>query len=177
MRTPESRTLVFAVGVLVVGGNALVLDPASAPGVAQGMIGALALVAALHVAGRRAPGARWTSPFDTGIGGRNAPAEADETARIRARFAGRRLPLDDAGTALPPETLRLLQPLIADVAARRGPAVSPLTRAVYEADPTMQPSRWTTSRPAPATVAEIVHAVLDDLDRLDAPLSDPESRS
>lgn len=177
MTDPRARTFVLAVGLLAVGGLVVFLSPRSATVVLQRVVGGLAVIAALHVVASNAPAVLWSSPFDRGPEPEPDP-DVDEAEWIRARLAGRRVRLGDDGAALPPETLRLLRPLIEEhltrgssashsgaAAARRRSRLSPLTRAVLAADATMQPGWWTTVRPDEHAVAELVHHVLDDLER------------
>ena len=79
---------------------------------------------------------------------------------------------------MPPATLRLLKPLIASAldldpddephqGSARGP-VSPLTWAVLTSEPLQRPYWFRTLRPDEREVAQTVHCVLDELDRLKA---------
>jgi len=105
---------------------------------------------------------------------------SDEVDRIHSTLSGRRVPVEN-GPPLPPETLRLLQPVIRSTLEREGidptdegslesarVRLSPLTRAVLAGEPSKHPGWFRTLRPDARQVAGIVHSVLDDLDRFDA---------
>lgn len=187
MTDPRPRTFVLAVGLVLVGGMMVFLSPRSVIVVLQWVAGGLAAVAALHVFRHNAPAVWWTSSFDRQVDPIVVPEE-DETEWIRARLAGRRVRIGGGQVAVPPETLRLLRPLIEECVSRHGGdasthatsnslkgALSPLTRAVLHSDPTMQPGWWGTVRPDKHAVAAIVHHVLDDLKDIEALVSPKNS--
>lgn len=100
--------------------------------------------------------------------------------RIRSKLSGRRQPISN-GPPVPPEALRLLQPLIRVALEREGldpgdeahretarALLSPLTWAVLTSEPLRGPPWYRTRRRAERQVADVVHRVFDDLDRLAA---------
>jgi len=187
MTDPRPRTFVLAVGLVLVGGMMLFLSPRSVIVVLQWVAGGLAAVAALHVFTHNSPSVWWTSSFDREVDPIVVPEE-DETEWIRARLAGRRVRIGGGRVAVPPETLRLLRPLIEECISRNGggsieraapdsvrAALSPLTLAVLRSDPTMRPGWWGTVRPDEHAVAAIVHHVLDDLKDIEALASPTKS--
>lgn len=168
MTHQRPRTFVLASGLFLVGGVSVFFWPLSAIIVMKWLVGSLAVVTTLHVVTHTAPPVAWTSPFDRN-GDQIGTPEVDEVEWIRARLAGRRIRIGGDAVAVPPETLRLLRPLVEACLARQGGAgLSPLARAVLHGDPTIRPGRWETIRPDTRAVAEIVHRVLDELERIDA---------
>lgn len=120
----------------------------------------------------------WMSPFNRlARTGDDAPASA-EIDRLRSALAGRRQRIGH-GPPVPPEVLRLLKPLItmaleregldpdddADVEAARD-LLTPLTRAVLTSEEVTWPRWFRTVRADEHAAADVVHAVLDDLERI-----------
>ncbi len=187
MTDPRPRSFVLVAGLVLIGGTIVFFSPRSVMIVLQWVVGGLAAVAALHVVRQNAPSVWWTSPFDREAD-RVDLTEVDEAAWIRARLGGRRVRIGDGEAAVPPETLRLLRPLIEECLSRAvgdlrapstpaalGGGLSPLTSAVLHSDPTMQPGWWGTVGPDEHGVAEIVHHVLDELEEIDT--TAPSSKS
>ena len=138
----------------------------------------IAAAVALYALGVAAPRAWWTSPFERMRRGKRDALGADEVTAIRASLSGRRQRLRD-GPLMPAEALRLLRPLILLALERQGldmddecaveaapPLVAPMTWAILKSDPLPWPRWHQTRRPNERDVAEVVHTVLDDLDRL-----------
>lgn len=164
--------LAVAAGTLVVGGILTLIWPARAGDVLRLVLGALAVAAALHALGANVPVGGVDGWVRSPFGRRRATAPAprsDETARLRARLLGRRQAVP-GGPWLPPDTLRLLRPLIAAAIRRRGMTgpPSPATRGVLQTEPLAFPDWRLTRRADPRRTAEAVLALLDDLDRPDA---------
>jgi hypothetical protein len=125
---------------------------------------------------------KWLSPFGRPIRlerGGNGP---DDIESIRSRLAGWRQPIQ-FGPPMPPDILRLLKPLIR-AALDLGPddeppsasaraLVSPLTWAVLTSDPPTNHYWFQRLPPDRRVVAEAVHSVLDELDRLTAGTGSP----
>lgn len=163
----------IAAAAVVIAGLLIVLAPQHAPSIVRLGLVTVAAAAGLYTLAQRAPPAWWLSPFEQL---RTTPArvESDEIGWIRAKLSAPRQRLAD-GTPLPPETVRLLQPLIESALQREGidPAdrhaagrmLSSQTRAVLTWHP---PKRrlGLSLRSDPRATADIVHAVLNDLERL-----------
>jgi len=154
---------------VVLGGLLLIGSPRHLPSVAQLVVATLAaaggLVASLRLTGH----AIFMSPFNRGDRPGGAGEVRTEIDRIRARLSGRRVVVAP-GILLPPEVIRLLQPLIAETAERAGVALDrlpPRSRAVvrYASPEGGGPARG--RRPNKVAAAAMVHAVLDELERLD----------
>ena len=166
----EPRRL--AAATLALGGFLVALYPGHSARLLRIVIVAAAAGAALLVVHNRAARAWWTSPFTVGRRNRLSRRRSPELDAIAAKFGGRRQPvLPDA--ALPAETIRLLRPLAAAALERSrrgttGADVSALTRALPDLEPQVWPRWFQTRSPDPRRVSELVHLVLDDLDRLDA---------
>lgn len=162
----------IAAAAVVIAGLLIVLAPQHAPSIVRLALVTVAAAAGLYALAMRAPPAWWVSPFEhlRMTAGR---AESDEIGWIRAKLSAPRQRMAD-GTPLPPETVRLLQPLIESALQREGIApaeaaagrlLSPRTRAVL----TWQPPKrrlGLSLRADPRATADIVHAVLNDLERL-----------
>ncbi|NNM34533.1 MAG: hypothetical protein HKO53_15750 [Gemmatimonadetes bacterium] len=161
-----------AAATLVLGGLLVALFPGLSARVIRIVIVAGAAGTALFVLRTQAARAWWTSPFNVVRHRPNAPGSSPELDRVAAKFEGRRQPVP-GGTALPPETIRLLRPLVVAAMARhRGPGadaeLSALTRALPELEPQVWPRWFQTRSPGPTRVAQAVHQVLDDIDRMEA---------
>lgn len=167
----------IAAAATVIGGALIMLLPQHALSITGLTIATIAAAAGLYTLAVNAPPAWWRSPFD-GSGHGRRPEETDEIERIRVRLSGRRQRIA-RDTALPPEALRLLQPLVnvaleragidtddeQSAATTRG-LVSPLTWAVHTTEVLERPGWTATVRPDARHAADVVHRVLDDLDRL-----------
>lgn len=127
---------------------------------------------------------KWLSPFSrsahrTRLGHRSRVLEL-----IRARISDRRQAVQGA-EPMPPSILRRLRALIAatldldprDPAGLRSARarLSPFTYAVLTAEPLDRPSWLRTHRPDPPEVAKAVHRVLDELERLAARATYPQT--
>lgn len=159
-----------AAAALLIGGALVVAMPRQATSVVQLVLLTIAAATVLHAVGSIVP--EWTatvwSPFDRRVRRAADTSGSAEIGRIRARMSGRRQRIAD-GRWLPPETLRLLQPLISVALEREGLGrirPSSLTRAVLTTAPLPRSGWIRTSRPDVRQVAALVHAVLDDLDSL-----------
>ena len=182
------RPVDVAAGALLLGGLLVVAVPQHAGTIVRIVAVTFAAIAALYVVTVHVPEWRatwWRSPFNRTDQRRRPQPRSEELKRIRASMAGRRVPLEN-GSPLPPETLRLLQPLIRVALEREGHSatsehalnrLSPVTRSVLDIDPRRHQPWYRTRRPDEREVAEAVHAVLDDLDRLrtDHPNADDAS--
>ena len=162
----------IAAAAVVIAGLLIVLAPQHAASIVRLTFVTVAAAAGLYALAIRAPPAWWVSPFEP-LHTTPGRAESDEIGWIRAKLAAPRQRLAD-GTQLPPETVRLLQPLIESALEREGidaagvaadRLLSPQSRAVL----TWQPPKrrlGLSLRPDPRAAADTVHAVLNDLDRL-----------
>lgn len=168
---------------LVLGGLLVALSPDLMARVVRIVVAAGAGAAALFVLRTEAARAWWTSPFNVGRRRREKPpGSSPELDAIAAKFRGRRQPVP-GGVPLPPETIRLLRPLAASALERQRPeSGSPrddsplwaLTRALPDLEPRVWPRWFQTRSPDVKRVAEAVHEVLDDLDRLEARSHQPD---
>lgn len=175
------RTLRFgnlAAAAVLIGGVLVAVLPQYAMSVVQLVIVTVATAAALYALIAIVPVTWWRSPFDrSGRPGRKLRG-SDELDLIRSKLSGRRHPIEN-GRPLPPGALHLMKPLIRvalerenvdpDAEAHRASAralLSPLTWAIFTSDPSRRPHWFRTFRSKEREVADIVHAVLDDLDRL-----------
>jgi hypothetical protein len=167
----------IAAAAIVIGGALVVMLPQHAVSIAGLVIVTIAAAAGLYALAVNAPPAWWRSPFDV-FGGDHRPDEAHDIDRLRSGLSGRRQRIA-RDTALPPGTLRLLQPLIQvalerdsidtgdeQSVARARTRVSPLTWAVLTTEPMERPGWIRTVRPDARHVADVVHRVLDELERL-----------
>jgi hypothetical protein len=165
-----------AAAALFIGGVLVVLFPEAVASVARLVVVTIAATAGLYALAVNSPPA-WGSPFLRGAR-RRGGGSAGEVAWIRARLAGWRL---RAGPAppMPREVLRMLRPLIVTALQRQGidandaadrtaarQLLSPLSWAVLTGDPGGRLAGLPTHPPDRRRVAEVVHRVLDDLDRL-----------
>jgi hypothetical protein len=176
------RPASVAAAALVIGGVLLLAFPGHALGIVQLVLVTAAAATGLYALAVNVPPTGWMSPFkwmSPFVGAvrmeRVTPA-SQELASIRAKLSGRRLRAS-GGPALPPETLRLLKPLIrstldldpaGDVVPREAAVrLSPLTRAILACDVPTDLGWLATVRPDEHEVADAVHRVLDELDRLE----------
>jgi hypothetical protein len=168
----------IASAALVLGGLLLILRPQYAVSIVQLVLVTIAAAAGLFALAVNAPAAWWLSPFDGTFRTARRRRGYDETDRIRATMAGRRQEFPH-GPALPPETVRLLQPLIRATLQREGldPAdresretaramLSPLSYGVLMSDARKRPAWYRMLPPDERSTADVVRRVLDDLDRL-----------
>jgi len=182
-----------AAGALVIGGMLAVWLPRFGVSIVQLVIVTVAAAAALHTLAVGVPQwsatGWWLSPFDRTRAPGSERQGRGELDRIRARLSGRRQRVP-GGDPMPPEVLRLLQPLIRFALERQGldlrseahrsaarRLLSPLTWAVLEAEPLRQPYGLRTLWPNRRQVAASVHAVLDDLERTSLAPSDGAPRA
>lgn len=173
-----------AAAALVIAGAAVVLVPRHAPTIARVLVVGVAAAAAIHALVASAPPTWWPSPFDRGMPDDGEEEGPDELAWIRGSMARRRQRIG-YGPPVPPDTLRLLKPLVeaalqregldvadgaerADRAERESVRVllSPLTWSILTADPMARPGWFRTVRSDQREVAGVVHAVLDELEGL-----------
>ena len=174
---PAANTIA---ATLLIGGALLVLLPERAVAILQLMLASVAVAAAVHVLVIVVPewsgGLSW-SPFAGGRRPEVQVTESKEVDRIRAMLSGRRQKLGH-GSAVPPETVHLLTPVIRSALEREGldpddpdrsevarAAVSPLTWSVLRTEPQNWLPWYRGRRASDAATAEVVHHVLDDLER------------
>jgi hypothetical protein len=168
----------IAAGALVLGGVLIVVLPQHALSIVRLAIVTVAAAAGLYALAVQAPSTWWMSPFDRRVRRERKSHGSNEMRWIRSRLAGPRKRIDD-GPSLPADAVRLLQPLIRAGLEREGldPAdesylasarglLSPPTWAVLTHDPLERPRWFRTLWPDERATAEIVHSVLDDIDRL-----------
>lgn len=184
-RVLRPGTLVAA--AVAIGGAVLLLLPHHAWSVGRLVVLTIAAGMALRALAVNAPPTWWLSPFDRPLT-RPRGAGGDETAWIRTTLSGRRQRITE-GQALPPESLRQIQPLLRMTLARAGVdpddvtaqsrVLSPLAQAVLTAEPLRTPVGWRTVRPDPVAAAGLLHSLLDEIERLadpTLPIPDLESR-
>ena len=177
-----------AAAAVLIGGVLIVALPQHALTIVQLVIvttavsvGVYALAVNVHPTGWISP-FKWLSPFSRTAHQGRLGHRSDELDWIRAKLSGRRQHLENA-PPMPPPILRQLKPLIAAaldldlgdeprLASARG-RVSPLTFSVLTSEPLDRPSWFRMLPPNEREVAETVHRVLDDLDRLNSGNSPP----
>jgi hypothetical protein len=172
-----------AAAAVLIGAVVVIVMPQHAMSVVQLVAVTVAAACGLYALSVRVPPTgwmspfRWMSPFDRTAAQGWQGHRSDEVDLIRSKLSGRRQRVE-GGPPTPPEVLRLVQPLIraaldldpgddAGLASARA-LVSPLTWAVLTGEALRQPPWFRTLGPNGREVAEVVHAVLDDLDRLSA---------
>lgn len=169
-----------AAAALVIGGAITMLMPQYGASVLRLVIVTAAAAACVHALTLNVP-VTWSSPFDGATRKRSGtPTHTDGVEWTRSRLSARRQTMAK-GPPLPPEILRILQPLIRTSIGQNDPyvedrkhaarfrrALSPLTWAVLNADGLKQPHWFQTRWPNPREVATVVHRVLDDLESLAA---------
>jgi hypothetical protein len=160
---------------VVLGGLLVIASPRHLPSIAQLVVATLAAAGGLFVSIHLLRPAIWMSPFNPGDRPKGSGEVRTEIDRIRARLSGRRTVVA-RGVCLPPEVIRLLQPLIAETAERvQCPPgrVPPTCRAILQFESPAAPAAARERRPNEAEAAAVVHRVLDELDAL----TDPPSSS
>lgn len=176
----------IAAAAVVIGGALIIALPHHGMNIVRLVVVTIAAAAGLYALAVNAPATWWASPFDRRRrAGRKEHASA-ELDWIRSTLSGRRQRIEN-GPPLPPETLRLLQPLIQVALERQGldardaacadsarELLSAQTLAVMTSDPLKWPPRSRTLRPDKRKTAEVVHIVLDELDRLGASGKHPQ---
>ncbi|MGI9628241.1 MAG: hypothetical protein ACR2QM_15515 [Longimicrobiales bacterium] len=178
MSQPSLRPRDVASGALLLGGIYVLLFPHHALSVLRVTIVTLAAATGAYALLVTAPTAWWTSPFERKRRAAIANTGSEELDSIRSMFSGRRQAIE-GGPTLPPQTMRLLTPLIEGALDRAGldldkeadrdrakAAVSAPTWAILTEEPLMWPRWYQTKRPNEREVSRIVQGVLDDLDRL-----------
>ncbi len=164
-----------ATSAMLIGGILLIAVPRSTLSVVQLTILTAALATALTAFLDSVPASGWLSPFRWLSPFSGAAEERtdrpDELALIHARLQGRRSRVKGAAP-LPPDVVRLLDPLIRDTLdlldASDASALSPTSRAVLNTRPPLKPSALLTLPPDPDNVSDVVMRVLDDLERVSA---------
>lgn len=172
------RIVNVAAAALVLAGAAAILLPRHGPTLGRVLVVAVAAAAALHAFVASSPPAWWPSPFDRGMEDDGERERPDELAWVRDRMSGRRQRIAH-GPALPPDTLRLLKPLVEVALEREGldlnegthrrlarTRLSPLVWSILTADPLARLRWFRTVRSDEEEVAGVVHAVLDELEDL-----------
>ncbi|HEX6363634.1 MAG TPA: hypothetical protein VFZ93_11790 [Albitalea sp.] len=174
----------MAAAAVALAGVLIVLLPQHAASIARLAVVTLAASAGLYALAVHAPAAWWRSPFDRHADDAPRARSADEVEWIRSTLNARRQPVAN-GPDLPPQTLRFLQPLIRAALERHGVEadhLAPRTRAVLDARPLDHAPWYRTHGPDGRAVADVVHSILDELDRLDGPARseahhDPRTRT
>ncbi len=166
---------------LVLGGLLLVAAPAHAVSVAQLAVATVAAAGALFVVVRQLRPAVWMTPFNPRDRPRGDEDLRSEVDRLRTRLGGGRVQVAP-GLALPPEVVRVLQPIVrAELEGAAGGVLAAPPSATLQAilrfespDPRL---RVRVRRGDEQAVSAVVHEVLDELDRLrsttDSPLHPP----
>lgn len=183
MNERSLRPANVASAALVIGGVLLVALPRHALSIVQLVVVTAATAAALYALAANVPPTgwmspfKWMSPFVPTVRQARDEATAHETDSIRSKISGRRVRIA-GGTPMPPETVRLLKPLIRSAldvgpdddlrAAARKARLSPLSWSVLACDIDPHPGWLGTVRADERRVAEVVHQVLDEIERLDA---------
>jgi len=181
MNERNLRPANVAAAALVIGGILLLAFPRYALGIVQLVVVTATAATALYALAVNVPQTGWMSPFKwmspfagTPLPEPGAP-DVHELEPIRARVAARRLRAV-GGPPLPPETLRLLRPLIRSaldlppggpIPGEAALRLSPLARSILAAELPDDPRWIDTVRPDEDAVAHVVHQVLDELERLD----------
>ncbi len=183
LRPPE-----LAAATLFLGGLLVALAPGHVLAIAELTLVTLAAGACVYALSSNVPPTGWISPFKwlSPFGGERRSERrshgADEIEGIRAKLGGRRQRLS-AAPPLPPDVLRMLQPLIAatldmdagdpaelEAAHHR---LSDRAWSILAAEPLPRPYWLATVRPNPWEVAAVVTDVLDELHRVS---TDPAPR-
>lgn len=166
MRDPSFRPGHVALAAVVIGSALVVMLPQHAMSIMRLVILTVGVAAALFALGVNAPPTWWRSPFDRR---RSRRRGIDEIDRIRSYLTAWRQPVPN-GPALPPEVVNLLRQQLAasdEVAGAGragGDAMSPLSRAIMQAEPKWRP--WQRRIPPNGReVAAVVDAVLDEIER------------
>ncbi len=172
----------IAAAAVVIGGALILVMPQHAANIIRLVIITVAAAVVLYALTENVAEwneAEWlTSPFNRSGSESDPDGASEEVDRIRATF-GQPRQLLEGGTPVTPGARRLLRPLIRTTLERQGvdmddpkqlesvrERVSPLTWSMLTAPP-LGPRRWyRTRRPDEHQVADLVHHVLDDLDRL-----------
>lgn len=167
-----------AAAALVIAGAAALLLPRHGPTIARVLVVGVAAAAALHALVASSPPTWWPSPFDREMADDGGQEGSDELAWIRGRMAGRRQRIEH-GPPVPPDTLRLLKPLVEVALEREGldstdeahlrsarDLLSPLVWSILTTEPLARPRWFRTVRPDEREVAGVVQAVLDELETL-----------
>lgn len=172
-----------AAAAVVIGGVLIIALPQYTLSIVQIVIVAGSVVAGIYALEVNVPTTgwispfKWMSPFSRGAHPGKKSATPDEIRSILSKLTGWRQTLEH-GPPMPPEALNLLRPLIragldldaeneTDLAAARS-VLSPLTWAVLTSDQSRQPYWFQMLPPNKREVAEAVHHILDELERLGA---------
>lgn len=184
MNERNLRPGTVAAAAMVIGGVLMIALPQHGVSIVRLVMVTVAAAAVLYALAVSVP--EWSvrgasmSPFDRTVRPERKGRGSAEIDRIHSELSGRRQRIGH-GPPVPSAVLRHLKRLI-KVALERdglGPAdgaqhefahrpLSPLTRAVLTAKLLDWPTWFRTVRPNEREVAEVVHRVLDDLERLGA---------
>jgi len=177
---------------LLVGGVLVVAFPRQAMNILQIILVTFAAAGGLYALATHVPPTgwmspfKWMSPFGKPRPPRGKDGQASDLDFIRSKMAGWRHP-GPMVPPMPPEVVALLKPLVR-AALRQHPAPltgpqerpgtpSRLVRGILVTDPPKGLDWVRILPPREAEVAEVVHAVLDDLGSLEAgeanPFTDP----
>lgn len=179
-----------AAAAVVIGGILIIALPQYTLSIVQIVMVAGAVVAGIYALEVSVPTTGWMSPFKwmSPFGRGDQPgrkgAKADEVRSIRSRLTGWRQPIQH-GPPMPPEALAILRPIIrasldldtdddAGLDSARS-VLSPLTWGVLTSDRSRQPYWFQMLPPKKGEVAEAVHHVLDEIDRLGGGNGDPHA--
>lgn len=170
-----------AAATLFLGGLLLALAPGYALPIVELVLVTLAGGACVYALSANVPPTGWISPFKwlSPFGGERRTERrlhgADEIEGIRAKLSGRRQRLP-AAPPMPPDLLRLLQPLVAaaldieegDRAAQEAARhrVSDRAWSILVAEPLPRPYWIATVRPNPWEVAVVVTDLLSELEEV-----------
>lgn len=172
-----------AAAAVVIGGVLVLALPQHAMSIVRLVLVTVAAGTGLYALALNAPATWWLSPFDRRRGAGSKGDASAEIDWIRSTMSGRRQRIEN-GSPLPPETLRLLRPLIRVALEREGVdpgdrthpdsgrrPLSARTWAVLNSEPLEWRPRSRTLRADRRRTAEAVHAILDELDRLGASIA------
>jgi len=170
-----------AAAALLIGGMLVIIFPRYALSILQLVVITVGVAAGLYALAVNVPATgwmspfRWMSPFGRIVRSGPAPDRSAELRSIHSKLAGWRQPLG-GGLSLPLDTISLLKPLIReslgldprDESGWRSAQhrLSPLSWRVLTYDPPRGLDGFIKLPPNQLRVAEVVGAVLDEVDRI-----------
>ena len=170
-----------AIAAVLIGGVLVIAFPHHVLSIIRVVVATAAAVAALHALAVNVPLTGWISPYKwmspfSPVARREIPqGDTDEVDFIHSKLSGWRQPIK-YGPPMPPAVLRLLRPIVrsalglgqhdeVDREVVRN-LLSPVTWAILVSDP-LEHTHWFLMRPPDARkVTEVVHHVLDDIERI-----------
>lgn len=181
MNGPRIQPRLILAATVVIGGILVLALPQFAMSILQIVIVTAAVVFGVFALESNVPETgwvspfKWMSPFRRGSYSWRKGNKADEIGSIRRKLSGWRQPIPPC-PPMPPEVLGLLRPMIQtvlglpsegmdDLAEARA-YLSPGTFAVLASDPSKPPPWFLMLPPNKEEVAEAVHGILDELDRI-----------